>query len=191
MTPKAQQNLWKITTIAAPVLLAVSQFFWNDGVLNSTAGALQVLSFLCWIFAFQGMFEQIRDTYPKYAVWGFFLAVYGCLAGNNFGVDGIYIDAFHSVVHDPGISFEGKTGPAALIAFFIPGALAPLNWLILGFLFLKTKKLPGWAAIMLMVAAVGFPLSRIPRIEWLAHLDNVLLLVSMLVIAFSFYRSRE
>lgn len=190
MNNKLQQNLWFWASLVAPLLLALSQFFWVDGVLTSTAGALQVLSFLFWIFAFQGMFEQIKDQYPKYAVLGFFLAVYGCLAGNNFGVDGIFIDAYRNIVNDPAAGFNGKVGNAALIAFFIPGALAPLSWLILGVLFLIHKKIQVWVAILLIISAIGFPLSRIPRIDWLAHLDNVLLLISMVIIAFKFYRTK-
>lgn len=191
MNNQLQKNLWMVSTILAPLLLAISQFYWIDGVLTSTAGALQVLSFLFWIFAFQGMFEQIKGTNPKYAVWGFFLAVYGCLAGNNFGVDGIFIDAFNNLFPDSGVRFNGKSGTAALFAFFIPGALAPLNWVILGILFLIKKKIPIWAAITLIIAGIGFPLSRMPRIDLLAHIDNALLLLSMVIIAFKFYRAKE
>lgn len=182
-----QRNLWMVATILAPTLLAISQFFWVNGVLTPTAGALQVLSFLFWIFAFQGMFEQIKDDYPRYAVLGFFIAVYGCLAGNNFGVDGIYIGAFKNVAPELGLSFNAKSGPAAFVAFFIPGALAPLSWFVLGILFLIKKKLPAWVAAMMIVAAIGFPLSRIPRIDLLAHIDNGLLLASMLLIVRQFY----
>jgi len=182
------KNLWLASMILAPLLLAISQFFWAGQVLSSTAGALQVLSFLFWIFAFQGMFEQIKEAYPKYAVWGFFLAVYGCLAGNNFGVEGIFIDAYNNLVPDSAVGFNGKVGNAALIAFFIPGALAPLSWLILGILFVIQKKIPLWLGLSLVIAAIGFPLSRIPRIDWLAHLDNALLLVSMVILAFKLHR---
>lgn len=191
MNNQLQNNLWFWSSLLAPLFLVASQFFWIDGVLSSTAGALQILSFLFWIFAFQGMFEQIKDQYPNYAVFGFFLAVYGCLAGNNFGVDGIFIDAYKEIVNDPTAHFNAKQGPAALIAFFIPGALAPLNWLILGILFLIHKKIPSWAAIMLIIGGIGFPLSRIPRIDWLAHLDNAILLLSMVFIAFKFYRTKD
>ncbi len=182
------KNLWLASMILAPLLLAISQFFWAGQVLSSTAGALQVLSFLFWIFAFQGMFEQIKEAYPKYAVWGFFLAVYGCLAGNNFGVEGIFIDAYNNLVPDSAVGFNGKVGNAALIAFFIPGALAPLSWLILGILFVIQKKIPLWLGLSLVIAAIGFPLSRIPRIDWLAHLDNALLVVSMVILAFKLHR---
>lgn len=191
MYKRTQRTLWLVSMILAPSLLAISQFFWVDGVLTSTAGALQVLSFLFWIFAFQGMFEQIRDDYPRYAVWGFFLAVYGCLAGNNFGVDGIFNDAFRNVVSDPAIKFNGKSGPAAFFAFFIPGGLAPLSWLVLGVLFLIKKKVPTWIGVMLIIAGAGFPLSRIPRIGLLAHIDNALLLLSMVIIALKFYSPTE
>ncbi|MBK8955643.1 MAG: hypothetical protein IPM34_08810 [Saprospiraceae bacterium] len=191
MQNQLQRKLWMVATILAPVLLAISQFYWVNGVLTSTAGALQVLSFLFWIFAFQGMFHQIQDDYPRYAVWGFFLAVYGCLAGNNFGVDGIFIDAFKELFPDATEKFNGKTGTGALIAFFLPGALAPLSWTVLGGLFFIKKKIPKWNALALIIAGIGFPLSRIPRIDWLAHMDNALLLISMIGIVISFYKNKE
>lgn len=120
-----------------------------------------------------------------------YVTVYGCLAGNNFGVEGIFIDAFDNLVPDSPERFNGKVGKAALIAFFIPGALAPLSWVILGILFFVKKKIPKWAAITLIIAGIGFPLSRIPRIDLLAHIDNALLLLSMVIIAFRFYRTKE
>lgn len=191
MKNQLQKNFWLVSTLVAPLLLAISQFYWVNGVLTATAGALQVLSFLFWIFAFQGMFEQIKEVYPRFAVWGFFLAVYGCLAGNNFGVDGIFIDAFNHLFPNSEVGFNGKSGPAALIAFFLPGALAPLSWLILGIVFIIQKKIPIWVGLLLIIAAIGFPLSRIPRIDWLAHIDNGLLLLCMIIIAFKFYRNKE
>ncbi|HNQ13739.1 MAG TPA: hypothetical protein PKM16_11085 [Bacteroidia bacterium] len=191
MNNSLQRNFWMSATWLAPVLLVISQFYWVEGVLSATAGALQVLSFLFWIFAFQGMFHQLKEHYPRYAVWGFFIAVYGCLAGNNFGVDGIFIDAFKEQFPQVSERFQGKTGNAALIAFFIPGALAPLSWVILGVLFFIKNIIPRWAAIALIVAGIGFPLSRIPRIDWLAHIDNGLLLLSMIVIANQFYSTKQ
>ena len=187
MNATFQQNLWKLSMIIAPLLLFISQFYWNEGVLTATAGALQVLSFLFWIFAFQGLFEHLKQDYPVYAVLGFFLAVYGCLAGSNFGVDGIYIDAVHNLYPDSELPFNGKTGPAAMVAFFIPGILAPLQWVIVGFLLFKANRIPFWRAPFLMIGGIGFPLSRIPRIEWVAHLDNLILLFAMIIIVMKLY----
>jgi len=48
----------------------------------------------------------------------------------------------------------------------------------------RARQVSMWMGILLVVAAVGFPLSRIPRIDWLAHADNLLLLISHAVIAF-------
>ena len=182
-----QTKFWWASTILAPFFLSISQFFWVGHRLSSEAAALQVLSFLFWIFAFQGLFEQIKDAYPRYAVWGFFIAVYGCLAGNNFGVEGIFIDAFNRLVPDSTAGFNGKVGPAALIAFFLPGALAPLSWLMLSILLVIQKRIPLWLGIIIAVAALGFPMSRIPRIAWLAHLDNALLLSGMVILAYKLY----
>lgn len=90
---KLQQNFWTFCLVAAPLLIAVAQFYWRDGMLTAQAGVLQVLSFTLWIFAFQAMSHQLKNELPRYALFGFSVAVYACIGGNNFGVDGIYTDA--------------------------------------------------------------------------------------------------
>lgn len=40
-----EHNIWKVSMIAAPVLVAIAQFYWENGLVTSTAGLLQVLAF--------------------------------------------------------------------------------------------------------------------------------------------------
>lgn len=190
MEKQVQKSLWLASMILAPLLLTICQFFWKNGVLTGTAGWIQVLSFLFWIFAFQGMFELVKERFPKYAVWGFFLAVYGCLAGNNFGVEGIYNEALHLTDIETATGMRSKFGTGGLLAFFLPGILCPLSWLVLGIQLLRARKIDTWLAVLFMFAAVAFPVSRMPRIEWLAHLDNAMLLLSMVLMAWKFYGNR-
>jgi len=42
-----------------------------------------------------------------------------------------------------------------------------------------------WIGVLLIIAAIGFPLSRMPRIELFSHIDNALLLVSHIFITFT------
>jgi hypothetical protein len=49
--------------------------------------------------------------------------------------------------------------------------------LVLGITLLRTKAVAAWIAILLFIGAIAFPASRIPRIEWIAHIADILLLV--------------
>lgn len=179
---KLQQNLWAGSLVAAPLFISIAQFFWRDGMVTATAGVLQVLSFTCWIFAFQGMFHLLKDDMPRYAVIGFSVAVYACIGGNNFGVDGIYAEAMGLESLEAGNQLHQRIGAPTALYLFIPGILFPLSLLVLGIQLLRTRKVSTLAGVLLCIGAVCFPLSRMPRIDLLAHIDNVLLLASHVLI---------
>jgi hypothetical protein len=141
------------------------------------------VAFTCWIIAFQGMFHTLRNDLPRYSAIGFAVAAYACIGGNNFGVDGIYADAMGLETLEANNQFVEKIGFPAVVSLFIPGALFPLSMLILGIQLIRKKKLSKFTGILFCIAALCFPLSRIPRIDLFAHADNVLLLVSHGLIA--------
>ncbi|MDQ3142370.1 MAG: hypothetical protein M3Q56_09020 [Bacteroidota bacterium] len=185
---RLQYTIWFISLILAPLLLTVSQFFWHNGLLSNTAGWLQVLAFTFWIPAFQAMFHLIKEKMPVYAILGFLVAIYACIGGNNFGVDGIYGEALQINLVDAKNELHQKFGIGGVIALYIPGVLFPLSLLILGVNFLRTKSMNVWVATILIIGAIGFPLSRIPREPIVAHLDNVLLLIAQGFIAFKYFK---
>lgn len=191
MESKLQFTIWKTCLILAPGLVAAAQFFWKDGMLTTTAGVLQVLSFTCWILAFQGMFHPLKTDMPRYAAIGFALAVYGCIGGNNFGVDGIYDQAMGLESLEASGQLLQQMGSSTLVFLFIPGGLFPLSLLVLSILLWRTKKISPLAGLLLFLGAVCFPLSRIPRIDLLAHLDNVLLLAAHILIAVELFGQRR
>jgi len=39
------------------------------------------------------------------------------------------------------------------------------------------RSVPGWISILFCVAAVAFPLSRIPRIAWMAHVADLAMFI--------------
>jgi hypothetical protein len=180
---KLQQNLWAGCLVLAPLFIGIAQFFWRGGMVTATAGTIQVLSFACWIFAFQGMFQLLKTDLPRYAVIGFAVAVYACIGGNNFGVDGIYAEAMGLESLEAGNQLHQQIGAPTALYLFIPGILFPLSLLVLGIQLLRTKKVSALAGVLLCIGAIGFPLSRMPRIDLLAHIDNVLLLASHALIA--------
>lgn len=183
MTTSLQKNIWNLSMILAPLLIVISQFFWVNGVLTITAGVLQVFAYFFWIFAFQGMFQLLNESMPRYAVIGFFVAVLSCIGGNNFGVDGIYGDIMGVTNQAQMDEMHNKIGGAAVAYLFLPGLLFPLSLLVLGINLIRTKSVTFGIGLLLCIAAVGFPLSRVPRIDWIAHLDNFLLLISHVLVA--------
>lgn len=180
---RSQKNLWISCFILAPLFISLAQFFWHDGMVSMTAGVLQVIAFTCWIFAFQGMFHVLRQEMPKYAVYGFAVAVYACIGGNNFGVDGIYGEAIGLNNLTEAGELLNKIGWPTAFYLFIPGGLFPLSLLWLGVQLWRNKKVSTLTGILLCLGAICFPLSRIPRIPLLAHLDNIILLTAHILVA--------
>lgn len=180
---KLQKQIWIISIVLAPLLIIVAQFFWNEGLVSSTAGWMQVLAYTLWIPAFQAMFYLLKEKMPVFATLGFLIAIYACIGGNNFGIDGVYMEAFGVDSLEHAQSMHEEFGIAKIIALYLPGALFPLSLLILGILFAVKKIVPAWIAILLIIAAIGFPMSRIPREPIYAHIDNLLLLISHIALA--------
>lgn len=178
-----QRNIWLAALVLAPTLLVISQFFWRNGMIMPVGGVLMSLAFVCWVPAFQALFFMLKDKMPAYAALGFVIAVWSCFAGNNFGIEGIYLHAM-GVTDEPGMrAVQAGIGGLTPFYLFIPGILFPLSLLALGINLLRTKRVNTLTGLLLCLGAVGFPLSRIPRIEWLAHLDNVIMLAAHVLIA--------
>jgi hypothetical protein len=68
--------------------------------------------------------------------------------------------------------------------------LFPLSLLILGAMLIRTKSLPLWAGLLICVAAIAFPVSRIPRISLVAHVADVLMLVPLAYAGLGLLKSR-
>ncbi len=109
-----EKKLWGISLIIAPLLLAIAQLFWENGQIKLAGGTIQVISFVFWIFAFQGLFNLLRDEMPIYAVIGFAVAVYACIGGNNFGMDGIYEDILSFGTQEARNNVNAKMGVSSL-----------------------------------------------------------------------------
>jgi len=164
--------------ILAPLLLGISTFFWTHGEYGVAGGTILAFSTVFWIGCFAVLFGLVRRDSPRYASFGFILAVYGCIGGANFGMVGVFSEAF-------GISHRAYLDGAAAHAvwfnllLFWPGPLFPLSLFVLGIQLARKRVIPGWAAAMICLGALAFPVSRIPRIEWIAHTADLLLAIPL------------
>jgi len=172
--------------IIAPLLFALSTFFWQNGEYGVTAGTMIILSNIFWIPALTALFGLLKNKMPWYSALGLFTAIYGvCIGGVAFGLLGYFATIFH-VTHQVYIQTLAKYPFSSGILIFWAGPLFPLSLLILGIVFMRKKAIEPTLAVLVCLGAIAFPLSRIPRIELLAHLADVLLAIPFVVIGYRF-----
>jgi hypothetical protein len=164
--------------ILAPLLLGISTFFWTHGEYGVAGGTVLAFSTVLWIGAFALLFGLLRREMPAYASLGFILAVYGCLGGANFGMVGVFSETF-GISHREYLQGAAAHALGFNLLLFWPGPLFPLSLFVLGIQLGRKKVIPGWAAAMVCLGALAFPVSRIPRIDWIAHTADVLLAIPL------------
>ncbi|MDQ3844357.1 MAG: hypothetical protein M3342_10130 [Bacteroidota bacterium] len=162
--------------IIAPFLFGLSTFFWQGGEYGVTSATLIILSLFFWIPAWMGLFDILKEKRPRYAVWGLWVAVYGCISGVCFAFLGYLTSIFH-IPHKTYIEELSQYPLSSQVLLFASGPLFPSSLLILGIVLLRTRLVPLPVGLLLCLAAIAFPLSRIGRVEWMAHIADLLLLI--------------
>jgi hypothetical protein len=56
----------------APLLQAITTFFWEDGEYGVNGGTILFIACVFWITAFIGLFGLLKDKMPYYANLGLF-----------------------------------------------------------------------------------------------------------------------
>jgi hypothetical protein len=77
------------------------------------------------------------------------------------------------------------------IIFWIGGPAFPISLLILGIVLARTHSVPIWVGVFIAVSGALFPASRIPRIEWIAHVVDFMMLLPLAYLAFQMMAERE
>lgn len=188
-------KLYAASLILAPVCFALSSFFWQtDGQYvqySVTAGTLLIIGSVFWVFAFAAMFDLVKDRAPRYASWGMLIAVYGCLCGGvGFALRDIIAMLLH-IPHKQMLDIFARHPAFNNIVFWIGGPAFPMSLLVLGIVLIVTKKTPVWVGMLIALSAVLFPVSRITRIEMIAHIDDLLMLVPMGYLGFELWGSSK
>jgi hypothetical protein len=171
--------------VMAPILSAVSTFFWNDGEYGATGGTLLIMALFFWIPALDALFGLVKDHMPRYAQWGYFIALLGCISGMNFGSLGYYSEVFN-ISHVAYLEALTKYPISSGILLFWAGPLFPLSLLVLSVVLWRKGAAATWICICLGLAAIAFPISRIPRISIVAHIADLLFLFPMIALAVNY-----
>ena len=68
--------MYGVSLILAPLLLAISSFFWIEGKYGVVGGTLLFLSMVFWMPALVFLFGLVKDRLPTYASWGLLVAMF-------------------------------------------------------------------------------------------------------------------
>lgn len=188
-----ESKFWAVCLVAAPLLMGISTFFWQGGKVGMVGGTVQVYACIFWTLSYFAFYQRIRPVLPRIALLILLVGVYSGVGGNNWGVDGIYGAAFQALGATPEMTegIIGAMGPFAPFILFMPGLCFPLNFILTAIVLGRVKALPIWAASLMALGAVLFPASRIPRIELLAHLSDLLMLVPMVWLGWGYWSGRK
>jgi hypothetical protein len=172
-----------VSLFLAPLFYAASSFFWNTqnqyGTYDTTSGLLLIIGSIFWVPAFLSLFDMLRERMPNYASWGFLLAVYGCLCGGvAFALRDILTVVFN-IPHHIMLTTLSQYPVLTNVIFWIGGPAFPISLLILGIVLARTRIVPVWVGVLIAVSGALFPASRIPRIEWIAHVVDFMMLLPL------------
>ncbi|MER7004528.1 hypothetical protein ABT297_15970 [Dactylosporangium sp. NPDC000555] len=162
--------------VAAPIFQGLSSYFWKDGFQGVNTGTLIILATVCWIVGLTAVFRSIEDRVPRYTALAHPLAMYGCVGGATFGIQGMQEELFN-VSHAEAVRLLGEHPSAAFLAFWIAGVLFPTSVFVLGAVLIRIRAVPLAVGLLTCAGAVAFPLSRIPRVPAVAYAADLLLLL--------------
>jgi hypothetical protein len=174
--------LYGTALIIGQSLCALSSFFWDStGTYTVNGSTILILGMLFWTVGFSGLFGYIKDLLPAYSRLGLIYACYGCLGGIAFGFEGLYSAI---LVRDKlGVMAFNEFPTQMNLVLFWAGPAFPLSLLCYGITIVWKKIFSMASGILMIVGAAGFPVSRILRIEMIAHVVDLLLLCAVVFIS--------
>jgi hypothetical protein len=177
-----------ISMLIAQSLTIISSFMWmEDGRYSVNCSVLIVLSSFFWIVGLMGLFDLFKEKNPWYARLGLIYALYGCVGGIAFGFEGLYSVLF-GMSEKIGVEAYAQYPMQMNLVLFWAGPAFPLSFLAFGIMFGVRKIGPWWIALLLSLGGISFPVSRILRIEWVAHVSDLLLFIPVCIISLAFIR---
>lgn len=167
----------------APLLLLASTTLYavDGGFGHSILGpTVQVYAMAGWFLVFAGLAWVLRGRFPRAVALFTVLGALGATGGITYGVDYIHVAVTGQTVEDMGIG---------ALTVYVPGILFPLSNLAFGLMLARSGLQPRWSGVVLMVAAVCFPLSRIPAIVPLALVADCLFVVALVPLGWRLLRA--
>lgn len=173
-----QRKIAGLSLIAAPLLTAIATLFWEDGQLGVKGGMTQALASVFWTAGLLALWSLARPRSPRLAAWMSLVALYSGLGGGGWGLDGMYRATYGAITDAQRLEgADPALGPALLLTLYIPSLLFLVSLLAVAVSLGRARAIPAWVAALLGLGAIAFPAGRIPNIQAVAHLADLLLLV--------------
>jgi hypothetical protein len=185
---KQEYFLFGICLILAPSLFFISGFYWNGLEYGVIGGTILNFGAACWIAAFIGLFNLVKNKFPVYAGWAMPVAIIGCIAGANFAMVGVHAEIF-SLPHQDYLDGYAKYPLSANLLLFWTGPLFPLSLLFLSIQLIRSRDIEAWPLILIAIGSLAFPISRISRNIRIVHLADILLLIPLVHLGIRFFRA--
>jgi len=179
-----------VCMLLAPVLLLGSSLaLWADNL--RLFGVAQVYAFVCFISVALGLTNLFADRMPRVAIATRLLLFLGCAGGIGYA---------HAYVFDAEVERLGAT-PAIQDEFIdvintglplmlnLPGVVFPLTMAAVGITLWRTRTVAVIPAVLLVLASLLFPVSRIGDIVPLMVVSDALFVVSLSWIALRYVLS--
>lgn len=171
-----------VSLVVGPALLAASSVAW---IADSpqVRGALAFWAIVLVGVGLHGIvLRRLAEPAPTaHAVLGVTLAA-GVAAGAAFAVEMLMVDTF-------AVDRLVETGdPAAILTLNLPGTMFPISVIAIGVFSWRKQTLPVASALLLALAGIVFPMSRIGEVAALAVVSDLLLVAATAPIALAVLR---
>ncbi|BAL89451.1 hypothetical protein AMIS_42310 [Actinoplanes missouriensis 431] len=167
-----------IFLILGPALNGAATFFWQPGTQGATGGTLSGLGSAFWLIGLLGVYRQLPERHTRALIP---LAVLGTAGGIAFSVQAIHEQMF-GISHATAVAMLDEYPFAANTLYWFCGPLFPFSLAALGILLWRERAVPVPTAVLMVLGAAAFPLSRMSREVSIAHLADLLLLLPFLMI---------
>ena len=172
------RRFWFLCLIIGQLIETISSFFWLDSGRHTLNGAvIVIIGMVFWAAGFIGLFDLFKEKNLWYSRIGLLYAFYGCLGGIAFGFEGLYSQILN--IEKIGVNAFEEFPIQMNLVLFWSGPAFPLSLLILGVMMIVRKVQPVWISVLIIVGAIAFPASRISRIQWIAHVADLTLLIPL------------
>ncbi|MGX4711095.1 hypothetical protein [Rhodococcus ruber] len=172
------------------MLFALSPIFWTDGGHYGVVGGMLIaVSVIPWVYGLIGEYERIRQPIPVVSGLWLLVLLVGMFGTIGFGLQGFF-EGVLEADHRSGLDAFDDYPPAGII-LLISGPVFPLAVGILAILHWFTGSAPHWTSVLLCIAAVTFPLARVVRVEWVAVVADVLMVIAFGYLAWVAWRRAD
>lgn len=175
------EKIGGICLIAAPLTMAISSPLWFNDAALVWAGVIQMYAAILYIPAIFALARLVSQAAPRLAVLGGLAGLLGCVGAINFGTFGAYLWAAGEAGADAATlsAIEQIANEQLILVLNLIGLAFPLTFIILSVGLFLTGVAPRWVAVLLGISAICFPLGRIPDVQILYHVSDVLMFIPL------------